>query len=274
MSKLQFLKYKDFISSRKEKKSDKFAVISGGTGRIGSIFINELLFLGYKVAVISRSKEKFNILKKQLPSKIKNNIFWHQLDFDDPCGIDSVVKNILKINKNINCLINCTSSSNRGKNFIYEKNNLIKELLGTFGTTFLITEKLLPYLRKNCDSKIINIGSLWGNSAPRFETYLNMDIAPTAITSSGKSALFQYTRFLASRESKFNISCNCLVPGWFPRKGKVIRKDYIRKINQNIPLGRIGKLEDLITAISFLLSDNTNYYNGQSLVVDGGYSIY
>ena len=51
-----------------------------------------------------------------------------------------------------------------------------------------------------------------------------MDIGPTPIIASGKAAIIQYTKFLASRESKHNIMSNCLIPGWFPRKGKIERK--------------------------------------------------
>ena len=83
-----------------------------------------------------------------------------------------------------------------------------------------------------------------------------------------------YTKFLSSRESEYNLSINNLVPGWFPRKGKKERKDYINSINRKIPLKLIGKLKDLETSVRFLLSDETKYFNGQNLIVDGGYSIF
>ena len=83
----------------------------------------------------------------------------------------------------------------------------------------------------------------------------------------------QYTKYLSSRETENNITTNNLVPGWFPRKGKVERKDYIKSINSHIPLNRIGKLDDLKSAISFLLSDKNKYFTGQNVVVDGGFSI-
>ena len=85
--------------------------------------------------------------------------------------------------------------------------------------------------------------------------------------------LMQYTKYLSSREAKHNITVNNLVPGWFPRKGKVERKDYIKSINSKIPLNRIGKLEDLKTVINFLISENTKYLTGQNIIIDGGYSV-
>ena len=83
-----------------------------------------------------------------------------------------------------------------------------------------------------------------------------------------------YTKYLAERESKYKITSNNLVPGWFPRKGKKTNKSYIKSVCNNIPLKRIGKLDDLVSPVIFLLSAGSKYFNGQDLIVDGGYTIY
>ena len=101
-----------------------------------------------------------------------------------------------------------------------------------------------------------------------------MDIGPSPIIASGKAGIMQYVKYLASREASNNITANALLPGWFPRKGKKQRNDYIKSINSKIPLNRIGKLEDLIPAVKFLISDKNTYMTGQFLIVDGGYSIW
>tara|TARA_B100000029_G_C17348671_1_gene877997 strand:- start:553 stop:942 length:390 start_codon:yes stop_codon:yes gene_type:complete len=129
-------------------------------------------------------------------------------------------------------------------------------------------------MRKKRLGKIINTGSLWGSHAAKFKTYSNLDIGPSPIIASGKAAIMQYTKHLASREAEYNIVVNALIPGWFPRKGPVENKKYINSIKSNIPLNRIGKLEDLITAVEFLLSEKSNYMTGQFVIVDGGYSIW
>ena len=273
----KFLKYKNYlkIKNKKNKKiQKKTAVITGGFGRIGSVFLYELLFLGYDVICLSRSRKNFEEFVENVPNNLKKKITWNFFDLLDLNSVSSVAANILSNVSKIDFLINCAMSSYRGKNFSYNEKNFLEEFNGIYGSTFLITEKLLPAIRKSKNGKIINVGSIWGSNSPKFESYLDMDIAPTANISSGKAALMQYTKFLVSREGSRSIKVNNLVPGWFPRKGKIERKDYIKKICQNIPLGRIGKLEDLIPAISFLLSPDNNYYNGQNLYVDGGYTVF
>ena len=137
----------------------------------------------------------------------------------------------------------------------------------------LLTEKILPQLRKINGAKIIFTGSLWGKKTPRFRIYKDLDIGPSPIIASGKSAILQYAKFLAEREAMFGITVNSLLPGWFPRKGKVERRDYIKRIKDNIPLKRLGKLSDLISAVDFLISQETSYLTGHELIIDGGYSL-
>lgn len=252
------------------KNNFKIAVITGGTGRIGSVFLNELILQNYKIYLLSRYKKNY---KKKIIEKFKGQVNILKFDLLNKKIIDKSIKQIIQKNSKIDCLINCASSSNRGKNYNYNFKNLEHEMMGVFTSSFYLTEKLLPLIRKSTIGKIINVGSLWGINGANFNTYLDLDIGPSAITSAGKAALMQYTKYLSSREAKHNITANNLVPGWFPRKGKVERKDYIKSINSKIPLNRIGKLEDLKTVINFLISDNTKYLTGQNIIIDGGYSV-
>lgn len=271
----QSLDYQKFLETKKKqsKKTDKIAVITGAFGRIGSVFLNELLSRNYTCICLSRNQVKLRELKKKIPLEKFKKIVWIKYDLNKIENVDRIFKIITKKYDKIDCLVNCAMNSNRGKNFFYNKKKYLKEINGIFGAPFLLTESLLKLLRKSNSGNIINVGSVWGTHAPRFDVYLEMDIGPTPIIAAGKAALIQYTKFLASREAQFNIRSNCLIPGWFPRKGKIERKDYIKKIINNIPKKRIGYLDDLVSSVNFLLSDSNNYFTGQSLYVDGGYSV-
>ena len=96
-------------------------------------------------------------------------------------------------------------------------------MLGVFGAPFLLNESLLKLLRKSNSGNIINVGSVW-ELMPQDLMYIKMNIGPTPIIAAEKAALIQYTKFIAVRESKHNIRANCLIPGWFPGKGKIERK--------------------------------------------------
>jgi len=272
----KFLSYKKFLEEQEKYtlKKNKFAVITGGCGRVGSVFIGQLLYSGYKVICLSKTNKKYLDYKKTLPNNLEKKLFWHSLDLLNPKTVTSAVNFIFNKFSTIDILINNAADSNRGEFFKYSIDSLEKEFWGTFGSSFLLTEKILPSMRKNKKGKIISTGSLWGSHAAKFKTYLDLDIGPSPIIASGKAAIMQYTKHLASRESKYSITANALLPGFFPRKGPIERKDYIESIISNIPLNRIGKLKDLISAADFLISEGSNYMTGQFIVVDGGYTIW
>ena len=255
------------------KINHKVSVVTGASGRVGSVFTELLLESGSKVICLSRSEKKFLDFKKRI-RKNQKNLIWHYLDLNNYQSVDEASKFVKSKFKKLDLIVNNASNSNRGENYKYNFKNLSEEFMGTSGGSIILTENLLPLLRKNKNSKVINVGSLWGFKSPKQNIYGKMQIGPSVITASGKSAIISFTKFLSTREAKYNISVNCLSPGWFPRKGPVENKRYISEINKNIPLGRIGKLEDLISPISFLLSAGSQYYTGQNLVVDGGYSVW
>tara|TARA_A100001015_G_C15028084_1_gene731597 strand:+ start:61 stop:864 length:804 start_codon:yes stop_codon:yes gene_type:complete len=259
----------DYLNFLKIKH--RVAVISGGSGRVGSVFTNLLLQSGCKVVCLSRSKKKFIEFKKKIKNK-NNNLIWHKLDLKSQKSINLVSKIIKSKYKRLDLLVNNACDSNRGEYFKYNYKSLSSEFMGTSGGSIILTETLLPLLRKNNNSKIINVGSLWGFKSPKQSIYGNMQIGPSLITSSSKAGIINYTKFLSVREAKYKICVNCISPGWFPRKGPVENKKYINAIKKNIPLNRIGKLEDLVAPIFFLLSGGVTYYTGQNLIVDGGYS--
>ena len=117
----EFLNYKKFLKNKKKliSKKGKFAVVTGGCGRIGSVFIGQLLYNGYRVICLSRTKKKYLDYKKTLPINLKKNLIWHPLDLISPKTVDSATKFIHKNFPSVDVLINNAAESNRGKNYKY-----------------------------------------------------------------------------------------------------------------------------------------------------------
>jgi len=249
-------------------------VITGGTGRIGSVFVRVLLSNNIKVLSLSRNKKKFDSFRKTLDINQKKNLFWEKIDLENFETINKLIKKKKNFLNKTNILINNASTTGRGFNYKLNEKNLVKEFKTSLVGSIYFTEKMLPFLRKNKNSRIINLSSLWAFASPKKTIYPNTEMGPSLVYSISKSGLTNYTKYLCERESKYSIIVNSLVPGWFPRKGKKENKKYMNSIISNIPSKRIGKLEDIITSASFLLMNGSKYFNGQILVLDGGYSIY
>ena len=89
-----------------------------------------------------------------------------------------------------------------------------------------------------------------------------------------KSAVAGITKALANEWAKFNINVNAIAPGYMATDNtKAIREDEKREreILERIPAGRWGTPEDLAGAVVFLASKASDYVNGYTLAVDGGW---
>ena len=210
--------YKKIISPK-----GKVALVTGGSGRIGSIFVSLFLLNDFTVISTSRNKIKFNEFYKSLPLNYKKKLKWFKMDLSKPEQSSKTIKLINKKYK-IDFLINNAAFHYRGKNIEYTKKKIETEFFGLIGSSILITEEILKGMRKRKKGSIVNVGSIWGVSAPKFSTYLDMDIGPSLMTSVCKSGISHFSKYLAARESEHNININTLSPGWFPRKGKKKKK--------------------------------------------------
>jgi len=186
--------YKNY---NKNNLNNKMALITGGSGRVGSVFTNTFLVNGCEVLILSRDEKKFLDFRKRIPIKYKKKLYWKKLDLLNPETVSEVVDKKL----NVDFLINNAASHHRGENYVYNYNNIKDEFFGLIGSSILITEKTLKNMRKQKNGKIINVGSIWGFVAPKFNTYLEMNIAPSLMTSVCKSGIEAMTKYLASRES-------------------------------------------------------------------------
>ena len=269
-----FLSYKDFCKSNKINKKFKTAIITGGLGRIGSVFTSCLLNNGCKVVCMSRSNKNYKLFKKELPNKLKQFLIWQELDLSKTDTLSESLGIVIKKIKNVDIFVNSASMGYRGENFLYDKTSLENEFNELIAGSILLTEEVLKYMRKKKKGLIINVSSLWAIVVPNFKTYLDLDVAPSALSTIAKSGMAQYIRYIASREAKYSIRANNLHPGFFPRKGPIERLDYVESIINKVPLNRLGKLDDLISAVEFLVSEKSSYYTGQSVIVDGGYTIW
>jgi 3-oxoacyl-[acyl-carrier protein] reductase len=110
--------------------------------------------------------------------------------------------------------------------------------------------------------KIVNISSI-----AAFRAQMNM----TAYASA-KTGLIAFTRTLAQEWAKYSINVNCILPGGIdtPMARGHVGVIPEEKIKQLIPLGRIGKPEDIAKAALFLASEDSSFITGEYLLVDGG----
>ena len=131
--------------------------------------------------------------------------------------------------------------------------------------TFNLSKVFIKNMIKNKFGRIINITSISGLMGnPGQVNY-----------SSSKAALTGFTKSLAKEVGSRNITVNSVAPGYIETDMTSFLEDETRmNIIKNIPLGRIGKVDDVSELVMFLASDEASYITGQTISVDGGLLMY
>ena len=242
----------------------KVVLITGCSGQIG-IAISKL-FLSLDAKVYGMDINKSSIKNKRF-FFIENNI-----TNDDKTN--SEIEKIFKKEKKIDILINNAGTSTYS-NFEKRKNSELQKVYElNLRSVINITKFYLKFFRKNKlkIGNIINVGSIYGFISPDFEAYSKGERISAEIYSATKASVINITKYFAVYLAKDKIRVNCLSPGGVLNK-KIQTNRFIKKYSNRVPLKRMAKTEDLLTAVLYLSSDQSRYTTGQNIVVDGGLSL-
>lgn len=248
---------------------NKVILISGSTGYLGSQMVKDLSKAGAIVIVLSTNLKKakklcsdFNISKKQA----------FEIDISDKKNIKEVIKKIYQKFNKIDILVNNAYFGVSKKFDSYTKNDWNKSLDGTIISLDYMIQAVIPYMKSNINSRIINISSMYGIVAPNPDIYSSEDTINPLSYGVGKAGIIQYTKYSAMMLAKYNITVNTISYGPFPNINIVKDKKFLNKLANKTFLKRIGNPKEVTSAIYFLSLDESSYLTGQNIIVDGGWT--
>ncbi|MCV4230435.1 glucose 1-dehydrogenase [Virgibacillus sp. LDC1] len=134
-------------------------------------------------------------------------------------------------------------------------------------SAFVASQAAARFMKDQGNGRIINISSVGGHTALR----------TGVVYGSTKAALIHMTKVLAMEWAQYGIQVNSVGPWYFrtPLTEKLLSDEaYMQAILDRTPLKRVGSLEEVVGPVVFLASEAANYMTGQTLLVDGGLSIY
>jgi len=255
--------------------SGKTVVITGGAGLIGRGFSRACAEEGAALAILEIDQAAGQKLAESLIKDTNNRkIISVKCDITDEKSVKAALKKVQQHFKRIDVLVNNAYPRNKNYGRKFEQathKDFCENIDAHLGGYFLVTREVVVIMKKQKTGNIINMGSIYGFSAPKFDIYKGTNMTSTVGYSVIKGGVINFTRYLATYLGDYNIRANSLSPGGVFNNQP---KKFIKQYSQRVHLGkRMAKVEDLIGPFLFLASDDSRHVTGQNLVVDGGWSL-
>jgi NAD(P)-dependent dehydrogenase (short-subunit alcohol dehydrogenase family) len=243
---------------------DKVVLVTGGGQGIGRMIAQGFVESGARTYISSRKADVIEAAAKEMGSS--GECVPIQADVSTEAGCRQLADEIGRREEMLHVLVN-NAGANWGAPFEEFPDSGFDRCfdLNVKGV-FYLTRALLPMLEKAASeddpARVINIGSIDGIRAPFLETYGY---------STSKAAVHHLTRVLSRKFAAKKITVNAVAPG--PFESKMMHETLQRfgdAIKGQVPLGRIGRPEDMAGVSIFLASRAGSYLTGAVIPVDGG----
>ncbi|MDD5156441.1 oxidoreductase [Sulfurimonas sp.] len=249
-------------------------VITGGAGLIGKEFVASIVEQNGIAVIADINSEIGNQVKNDLSTTLNTqNIDFIALDITSKTSLQNMITYLNAKYGRIDALVNNAYPRNKnyGKHFFdVEYDDFCENINLNLGGYFLTSQQFASYFKNQGYGNIVNISSIYGVIAPKFEVYDNTSMTMPVEYAAIKSALVLLTQYMAKYFKGMNIRVNAISPGGiFDNQPEVFLEAYKK---QCLNKGMLDK-NDLKGTLIYLLSDMSRYMNGQNIVVDDGFSL-
>jgi 3-oxoacyl-[acyl-carrier protein] reductase len=246
---------------------NKVAIVLAASKGLGRAIATALSAEGAKVIIGSRNEAELKKTANEISTKTGNEVFAIAVDVSNADETDNLIKKAAGKFGRIDILVNNSGGPpfNKFENFTDE------DWEQAFGLTLKsfarLSRSVLPYMKEAGSGRIINIisGSV-------------KSVLPNSVLSTSmRMGVVGMAKLLADELGPYNITVNNVAPGMIltDRLKHTLPKDAdpeeaLKERARNIPLGRIGKPEELAALVAFLASEQAAYISGTTIQVDGG----
>ena len=240
--------------------SDQVALVTGASRGIGKAILHALGAQGNTVIGTATSSTGANIIQEEL------NMAGYQgkalvLNVTQDESIKSVLDDIKENFSAPTILVN-NAGITKDNLLMRMKNEEWDDVISTnLSSIYRLSKSCLRDMMKAKTGRIVNISSVVGSTGN----------AGQANYASAKAGMIGFTKSLAQEVASRGITINAIAPGFIETDmTQDFSEDQIKAILGNVPMGRMGKVQDVAACVKFLVSDEASYITGETIHVNGG----
>jgi len=239
---------------------DKIILITGSTKGIGYALAKGFLDVGAKVIINGRDPEK----TKEVTAQFGKSAFSYAFDVSDQEAVNKGIQHIEETVGPIDVLINNAGIQRRALLEELTEEDWETVINVNLSSSFYVSQCVFKHMKPRLKGKVIHITSLNAEAArPGIANYC-----------AAKGGLKMLTKAMATEWGKYNIQTNAIGPGYFLTdltEPLVNDPAFDSWVKAEVPLQRWGNPEELIGTAIYLASNASNYVNGHTVYVDGGW---
>ena len=241
--------------------SSRVALVTGGTGGIGTSICKRLADMGHKVATNYRNEEKAKAWQAQMKAD-GYDITLVKGDVTSPDEAAAMVREVEQKLGPVEILIN-NAGITRDGTFHKMKAEQWNDVINTnLNSVFNVTRPVIEGMRDRKWGRIIQISSINGLKGQYGQ----------ANYAAAKAGMHGFTISLARENAKLGITVNTVSPGYVATDMVMAVPEEVRaKIAADIPTGRLGKPEEIAYAVAFLVDEQASWITGSNLDINGGH---
>ncbi len=236
----------------------KRAIVTGGSRGIGRAIALELAGCGYDVDITYKSNEAAAQETLRLVREAGGEGEALRFDVGDAAEAEGRLTELLARRERIDALINNAGITADGLFLMMPRKDWDSVINTSLGGFYNMTKPVLRKMLRKKSGAIVSLASVSALIGNRGQ----------ANYAAAKAGLIAASRVLSSEVARLGIRVNVVAPG--PIETEMTKDFPLEHVKQMIPMGRIGRPEEVAKVVRFLCSDDASYITGQVISVNGG----
>ncbi len=235
----------------------KYALVTGASGGIGKAIARRLADSGYGLYLhYHRNESEIQSLVDQIENV---PVYAIRADFTEKHAVTQL---LAEIHHEIDTIIHNSANTYFGLMTDMRDEEVFDMVQLQVTSPFLLTKYLIPNMIKKRQGNIIVISSIWGFTGASCEVLYSMV----------KGGLNTFVKALAKEVAPSGVRVNGVAPGAIETKmNSRLSEEELRALEQDIPMGRLGKPSEVADLVEFLISDRAAYINGEIISINGAW---